>query len=36
VETSDLSKHYEIHAAGFYSSREYADISLLRRRRNLN
>jgi len=32
VETNDLKEHYIIASGGLYGKREYADISLLRRK----
>ena len=35
VETKNLQEHFQIHAAGLYGNREYADLSLILRNRRL-
>jgi len=36
VETNNLIKHYTFAANGIYGNRQYADISLITKGRNLN
>ncbi len=35
VETRNLVEHFNIHAAGLYGNREYADLSLILKNRRL-